>query len=60
MNYDREVQYINSSEIVGQKILCDVDRVCEVEDQVNVWHEIWNVSEGSSITQLPILCFNDL
>ena len=40
MEYDRRNEYNNIEETSGMKILCDVDRICEVEDEVNLWHVI--------------------
>lgn len=40
MEYDRRYEYNNIEETSGMKILCDVDRICEVEDEVNLWHVI--------------------
>lgn len=42
--YNRDKQYQSPLDIVGMKILCDVDRICEVEDQVTEWHHYGNTN----------------
>jgi hypothetical protein len=38
MNYSRNIQIENLGEDVrGMKILCDVDRICDIEDSVFDW-----------------------
>ena len=40
LNYSRDLQierYSNPTDYKGLKLLCDIDRVCEVEDSVYDW-----------------------
>jgi len=37
MNYNRDQQFRDVRNIQGYKILCDVDRICEIEDSVTEW-----------------------
>lgn len=39
LDYNRELQIIkmNPQALRGRKILCDIDRVCDVEDSVYDW-----------------------
>jgi hypothetical protein len=38
LKYNRDWQYKNIGDVRGLKILCDVDRICDIEDSVNEWH----------------------
>ena len=42
--YNRDKQYYSPMDVQGMKILCDVDRICEVEDQVTEWHNFANTN----------------
>ena len=56
MRYDRSDQYSDISETLGQKILCDADRICEAEDLVNCWLSVPSEQSIQQIgTAIPIL-----
>lgn len=56
MDYDRRNEYNNIEETSGMKILCDVDRICELEDEVNLWHVV--PSEDAALnwaSKIPVM-----
>ena len=58
MEYNRDVQlqkYKIPKQARGLKILCDIDRICDVEDSVYEWHK-FNIKTNEYLTpiQIPI------
>jgi len=50
MEYNRDVQlqrFKMPRQARGLKILCDIDRICDVEDSVYEWHK-FNFKSGES------------
>jgi hypothetical protein len=53
-NRDKEVQRFNPRQVKHMKIICDVDRICDVEDSVNDWIIYDPVAEPYQLQTLQI------